>query len=114
MLPQHVLEEEGYYVKGKTEAERNGLVADAEALAEAGAFAIVLELVAPETAREMTKRIAIPTIGIGAGPGCDGEILVVTDLLGTSPGDIPRHVKKSRGFGEQMRAAAGRRPVHAS
>ena len=106
MLPQHVLEEEGYYVKGKTEAERNGLVADAEALAEAGAFAIVLELVAPETAREMTKRIAIPTIGIGAGPECDGEILVVTDLLGTSPGDIPRHVKKSRGFGEQMRAAA--------
>jgi 3-methyl-2-oxobutanoate hydroxymethyltransferase len=105
MLPQHVLEEKGYHVKGKTDADRNGLVADAEALAEAGAFAIVLELVAAETAREMTGRIAIPTIGIGAGPDCDGEILVVTDLLGTSPGDIPRHVKRSWRLGEQMRAA---------
>ena len=105
MLPQSVLEEKGYHVKGKTDAERASLLADAQALAQAGAFAIVLELVTPPVAREITRQIPIPTIGIGAGPDCDGEILVVTDLLGTSPGPIPRHVKKSWRFGEQMRAA---------
>ena len=105
MLPQHVLEEKGSHVKGKTDAEKAGLVADAEALAEAGAFAVVLELVAAAVAREITRAVAIPTIGIGAGPDCDGEILVVTDLLGTSPGDVPRHVKKSAGLEKQMRAA---------
>jgi 3-methyl-2-oxobutanoate hydroxymethyltransferase len=105
MLPQSVLEEKGYHVKGKTEAERNSLLADAEALADAGAFALVLELVLPAVAREITQKISIPTLGIGAGPGCDGEILVVTDLLGTSPGDIPRHVKKSSRLSEQMATA---------
>jgi 3-methyl-2-oxobutanoate hydroxymethyltransferase len=78
---------------------------DAAALESAGAFAIVLELVTPALAREISSRISIPTIGIGSGPGCDGEILVTTDLLGTSPGFIPKHVKKSRHFSEQMRAA---------
>jgi len=105
MLPQSVLEEKGYHVKGKTGQERAGLLADAQSLAQAGAFAVVLELVTPPVAREITQNIPIPTIGIGAGPDCDGEILVVTDLLGTSPGDVPRHVKNSRHFGEQMRAA---------
>jgi 3-methyl-2-oxobutanoate hydroxymethyltransferase len=105
MLPQSVLEEKGYHVKGKTDAERRGLLADAEALAEAGAFAVVLELVTPPAAREITRAIPIPTIGIGAGRDCDGEILVVTDLWGTSPGDIPRHVKKSWRLSEQMGAA---------
>jgi len=105
MLPQSVLEEKGYHVKGKTETERRGLLADAEALAGAGAFAVVLELVTPPVAREITQKIPIPTIGIGAGRDCDGEILVVTDLLGTSPGDIPRHVKKSWRLSEQMGAA---------
>jgi 3-methyl-2-oxobutanoate hydroxymethyltransferase len=106
MLPQNVLEEKGYHVKGKTDTERAGLLADAQALAEAGAFAVVLELVTPPVAREITQAIPIPTIGIGAGPDCDGEILVVTDLFGTSPGGVPRHVKKNLRFGEQMRAAA--------
>jgi len=64
-----------------------------------------LELVTPPVAREITRQIPIPTIGIGAGPDCDGQILVVTDLLGTSPDYIPRHVKKCRHLGEQMRAA---------
>jgi 3-methyl-2-oxobutanoate hydroxymethyltransferase len=105
MLPQNVLEEKGYHVKGKTDAERTSLLADAQALAEAGAFALVLELVTPPVAREITQQIPIPTIGIGAGPDCDGQILVVTDLLGTSPGEIPRHVKKCRRMGEQMRVA---------
>ena len=105
MLPQSVLEEKGYHVKGKTDAERINLLADAEALAQAGAFAIVLELVTPRVAREISLAIPIPTIGIGSGPDCDGQVLVVTDLLGTSPGDIPRHVKKTWHLGEQMRAA---------
>jgi 3-methyl-2-oxobutanoate hydroxymethyltransferase len=105
MLPQNAVLEGGYHVKGKTEAERQGLIADALAVAEAGAFAIVLELVAAPVAAEITGRISIPTIGIGSGPGCDGEILVTTDLLGTSPGFIPKHVKKSWRFAEQMRAA---------
>jgi 3-methyl-2-oxobutanoate hydroxymethyltransferase len=105
MLPQNVIEEKGYHVKGKTEAERDALLADAAALADAGAFAVVLELVTPAVAREISQKISVPTIGIGAGPDCDGEILVVTDLLGTSPGAIPRHVKKSARLSEQISAA---------
>ncbi len=105
MLPQNAVAEGGYHVKGKNEPERLGLIADAMALSEAGAFAIVLELVTAPVAREITAAVSVPTIGIGSGPGCDGEILVTTDLLGTSPNFIPRHVKKNWGFAEQMRAA---------
>ncbi len=105
MLPQNAPAEGGYRVKGKTPEERANLIADALALAEAGACAIVLELVTPAVAKEITAKIPVPTIGIGAGPDCDGEILVTTDLLGTSPGPIPRHVKKHWHLAEQMRAA---------
>src|SRR5271168_114710 len=80
MLPQHVLEEGGYKIKGKPEAEHLQLVADARALAEAGAFAVVLELVTAPVAREISSLISIPTIGIGSGPDCDGQILVTPDL----------------------------------
>jgi 3-methyl-2-oxobutanoate hydroxymethyltransferase len=106
MLPQHVIEERGYRIKGKSEEERQALLADATALADAGAFAIVLELVKPVVAAEITRSISIPTIGIGSGADCDGEILVTTDLLGTSPDYIPKHVKKNWRLGEQIRAAA--------
>lgn len=105
MLPQNVIIEGGYRIKGKTPEERADLIADAVALAEAGAFAVVLELVTPAVAKEITQKIPIPTIGIGSGTECDGEILVTTDLLGTSPGPIPRHVKKHWNFSEQMSAA---------
>lgn len=105
MLPQHVAEEGGYHIKGKTEAERQKLIADAEALAEAGAFAIVLELVTPPVAREVTQQISIPTIGIGAGPDCDGQILVTPDLLGLLPWYSLKHVKPKLNGAEQMRAA---------
>jgi 3-methyl-2-oxobutanoate hydroxymethyltransferase len=105
MLPQNAVVEGGYHVKGKQEEERLGLIADAQALAEAGAFGIVLELVTASVAREITAQVAIPTLGIGSGPHCDGEILVTTDLLGTSPGHTPRHVKKSWHLSEQIRAA---------
>src|ERR1051326_4682276 len=79
MLPQSVREEGGYHVKGKTESEREALLADAIALSDAGAFAIVLELVAPAVAGEITRHVPIPTIGIGSGAECDGQILVTAD-----------------------------------
>lgn len=104
MLPQHVLEEGGYHIKGKQELERQNLLADAQALAGAGAFAIVLELVTAPVAAEISQNISIPTIGIGSGKSCDGEILVVSDLLGTSL-YIPKHVKNNAHLGDQMRTA---------
>ncbi len=104
MLPQHVHEEGGYRVKGKKEAEHQALVADADALVAAGAFAIVLELVAPPVAREISRRVPIPTIGIGAGPDCDGQILVTPDLLGMLPWFSLKHVKRRLNAAEQMRA----------
>ncbi|MCX6903428.1 MAG: 3-methyl-2-oxobutanoate hydroxymethyltransferase [Verrucomicrobia bacterium] len=107
MLPQSVREEGGYHIKGKTEAEHQALLADAEALVQAGAFAVVLELVTPPVAAEMTRHIPIPTIGIGSGNACDGQILVITDLLGTSPDYIPKHVRKCAHLAEPMRAMIG-------
>ena len=105
MLPQSVREEGGYHVKGKEESEREALLADARGLAEAGAFAIVLELVAPPVAKEITQTIPVPTIGIGSGPDCDGQILVTTDLLGTFPWFTPKFVKPRLNAADQMRAA---------
>jgi 3-methyl-2-oxobutanoate hydroxymethyltransferase len=105
MLPQNAVVEGGYRIKGKTAEERSNLLADAMALADAGAFGIVLELVTPPVAREITAQVPIPTIGIGSGSECDGEILVTTDLLGTSPGMVPRHVKKNWHLAEQIGAA---------
>lgn len=108
MLPQHVREEGGYRIKGRDEAGRRALLGEADALVEAGAFALVLELVTPPVAREITRRIPIPTIGIGSGPDCDGQILVTTDLLGTSPDYIPKHVKLRGDLGAQARELVGR------
>ncbi|MCZ7639415.1 MAG: 3-methyl-2-oxobutanoate hydroxymethyltransferase [Verrucomicrobia bacterium] len=105
MLPQHVREEGGYHIKGRREPERRALLADAEALAEAGAFAMVLELVAPPVAAEITRTVPIPTIGIGSGPDCDGQILVINDLVGTFPWFTPRFVQPRLNAFEQMRAA---------
>jgi 3-methyl-2-oxobutanoate hydroxymethyltransferase len=105
MLPQHVREEGGYRIKGKTRSEREALLADAEALVEAGAFAIVLEIVSPAVAKELTAQISVPTIGIGSGADCDGQILVTNDLLGTFPWFTPRFVKPRLNAAEQMRAA---------
>ena len=103
MLPQHVREEGGYHVKGKVDAERDALLADAQALADAGAFGIVLELVSPPVAAELTRQIPVPTIGIGSGPDCDGQILVTPDLLGTFPWFTPKFVKPKLNAAEQMR-----------
>jgi 3-methyl-2-oxobutanoate hydroxymethyltransferase len=105
MLPQHVLEEGGYKIKGKTDAERQGLIDDAMALSEAGAFAIVLELVKSDVAQEITRRVPVPTIGIGSGPHCDGQILVTHDLIGTFPWFTPRFVKPRMNAAEQIKTA---------
>lgn len=102
MLPQSVIEEGGYHIKGRNEAEKEKLLADAIALDGAGVFAIVLELVYPSVAAEITKRVKASTIGIGSGIECDGQILVSTDLFGTSPGFIPKHVKIRGNLGDQM------------
>ena len=105
MLPQHVLEEGGYHVKGKNDAEYQALIEDARALAAAGAFAIVLELVTPPVAREISALIPIPTIGIGSGPDCDGQILVTHDLIGTFPWFTPRFVKPRANCAAEIKSA---------
>ena len=96
MTPQSVNAFGGFKVQGKTEAAARALLEDVAALEDAGAFAVVLELVPAELARLATERSAIPTIGIGAGPDCDGEVQVLYDILGLSD-FTPRH---SRHFGE--------------
>jgi len=105
MLPQHVVEEGGYRVKGKKETEQQALLEDAQALAEAGAFAIVLELVTPSFAGEITRRLPIPTLSIGSGPDCDGQILVTYDLVGLFPWFTPRFVKPRTSCAAEIKAA---------
>ncbi len=103
MLPQSVREEGGNRIKGKSDAEREALLADAAALAEAGAFAVVLELVTPPVAKAISQAIAIPTIGIGSGPDCDGQILVTHDLLGMFPWFTPKFVRPKLDVAGQIR-----------
>lgn len=105
MLPQHAVEEGGYHVKGKQGAERQALLDDARALADAGAFAVVLELVTPPVAKELCQALTIPTIGIGSGEGCDGQILVIHDLVGTFPWFKPRFVKPRANCAAEIKAA---------
>jgi 3-methyl-2-oxobutanoate hydroxymethyltransferase len=106
MLPQHVVEEGGKYrIKGKTDEQHAALLADADALVAAGAFAVVLELVTPPVAKELTDRLPIPTIGIGSGPDCDGQILVTHDLVGAFPWFTPRFVTPKARTGEAIRQA---------
>jgi len=105
MLPQSVREEGGYRVKGKREDEHQTLIEDAKLLAEAGVFAIVLELVTPPVAKEMSAKIQIPTIGIGSGDGCDGQILVTHDLVGMFPWFRPRFVQPLANCGTEIKTA---------
>ncbi len=89
LRPQSIHSLGGYCVQ----RNREELLADAKAAESSGAFAIVLECIPAEIASEITATLSIPTIGIGAGSGCDGQILVMHDLLGLTPGRMPRHVK---------------------
>lgn len=105
MLPQSVREEGGYRIKGKREDEHQTLIEDAKLLAEAGVFAIVLELVTPPVASEISARIPVPTIGIGSGDGCDGQILVTHDLVGMFPWFRPRFVQPLADCGAEIKSA---------
>jgi 3-methyl-2-oxobutanoate hydroxymethyltransferase len=106
MLPQSVREEGGYKVKGRRPAEAEQLLEDARAVEAAGAFSVVLEIVAAETARRITAAIGIPTIGIGSGEHCDGQILVTHDLIGLYPWFTPKFVSPVAQVAEEIRRAA--------
>jgi 3-methyl-2-oxobutanoate hydroxymethyltransferase len=106
MLPQSVREEGGYKVKGRTQAEAEALLRDAAAVEKAGTFAVVLEIVAAETARRITDALEIPTIGIGSGSHCDGQILVTHDLIGLFPWFTPKFVSPEARVADDIRRAA--------
>ena len=104
LLPQSV-KETGYKVQGKTDESARKLMDDALALEQAGAFAIVLECVPAELAQKITAALKVPTIGIGAGPDCDGQVLVFTDVLGMGHGHVPGFVKKFADLKPQIQNA---------
>lgn len=93
MTPQSVNQYGGYKVQGKAKDRAKALLVDAKALEAAGAFAVVLEAIPALLAKTITAALSIPTIGIGAGPDCDGQVLVVYDLLGMFDGFVPKFVK---------------------
>jgi 3-methyl-2-oxobutanoate hydroxymethyltransferase len=95
----------GMRVQGRSVTAARQLIEDARALEAAGAFAVVLELVPEELARAVTDRLRIPTIGIGAGGGCDGQVQVVHDMLGLYNDFIPKHTKRFRDVGNEIRDA---------
>jgi len=94
LTPQSVLSMGGYRVQGRDEATADALRREAEALAAAGVFSIVLEGIPAPLAARITEAVEVPTIGIGAGAGCDGQVLVIHDLLGMLPGPVPRFVRR--------------------
>ena len=105
LTPQNVNVMGGFKTQGRTKDQWPQIEADARALAEAGAFAIVLEGMAAELADKISAGIAVPTIGIGASAGCDGQILVTEDMLGLSP-SVPKFVKEFAGLGQKIAEAA--------
>ena len=94
LTPQSVHRFGGYRVQGKAREQAAQLLRDAQALEEAGAYAVVLELIPAPLARIITQRLTIPTIGIGAGPHCDGQVQVLHDMLGLYPDFVPKHTKQ--------------------
>lgn len=121
LTPQSIRAMGGYKVQGRLPAEAEALLADAEVLAAAGVFGIVLECVPHELAARITAQVAVPTIGIGAGPACDGQVLVTNDMLGIASSVAPSFVKQYAEVGSVMKTAfeayrddvsAGRFPVH--
>jgi 3-methyl-2-oxobutanoate hydroxymethyltransferase len=108
LTPQSVHVMGGYRVQGKKSDEVRALVDDARALQEAGIFALVLEGMPAPAARAVSAAIDIPTIGIGAGPDCDGQVLVLHDLIGLTEGTPPRFVRRYAAVGEVIADAARR------
>ena len=105
MLPQSVREEGGYKVKGRTQSEADALINDARAVEQAGAFSVVLEIVMSKIAEQITSAIDIPTIGIGSGEHCDGQILVTHDLIGLFPWFTPKFVSPEARVADEIRKA---------
>ena len=108
LTPQSVNVFGGHKVQGKTEAAARKLLADAAAVESAGAFAVVIEGVPAKLAELITQRLSVPTIGIGAGAACDGQVLVYQDMLGMYADFTPKFVKKFANVGEVMKAAFAR------
>jgi 3-methyl-2-oxobutanoate hydroxymethyltransferase len=94
LTPQSIHQFGGFKMQGKTPEAAANLLADAKALEEAGVFAIVLETIPANLARLITDKISIPTIGIGAGPECDGQVQVINDILGSFADFVPKHAKQ--------------------
>ncbi|RKY15302.1 MAG: 3-methyl-2-oxobutanoate hydroxymethyltransferase [Planctomycetota bacterium] len=105
LTPQAVNQLGGFRVQGRSKDSARKLIADALAVQEAGAFAVVLELVPAELSRAITERLSIPTIGIGAGPYTSGEIQVITDVIGLTQGFTPRHARRFGEVGEALSQA---------
>ena len=105
LTPQSVHKLGGFKVQGRGDAARRALLQSARDLEEAGAFSLVLECVPTELAREVSEALEIPTIGIGAGPHCDGQVLVIHDLLGLEDRIVPKFVRRYAELGKTARAA---------
>ncbi len=105
LTPQSAGSLGGFRVQGRDLASARAILADAEAVAAAGAYALVVEAVPSELGELVTARVRIPTLGIGAGPGCDGQVLVVSDLLGLEDRIAPKFAKRYAELGEATRAA---------
>jgi 3-methyl-2-oxobutanoate hydroxymethyltransferase len=107
LTPQSYHQLGGFKVQGRDQGASSRLIADAKALEQAGAYAIVLEGIPAEVASEITKAVTIPTIGIGAGNGCDGQVLVIYDLLGMDDSFKPKFVRRYESFATRIRTAVG-------
>ena len=105
LTPQSVHQLSGYRVQGRDE-QAHQIVKDAKDLQAAGIFALVLEAVPAALAEEITTSLEVPTIGIGAGPACDAQVLVYQDMMGITPGKLPRFVKRYAQLGDDIRRAA--------
>jgi len=105
LTPQSVYQMGGYKIQGRGEEGLRALLDDARAVQDAGAYSIVLEGVPMEAARRVTQELAIPTIGIGAGPHCDGQVLVLNDMLGMFDQFVPKFVKRYAELGKEMERA---------
>jgi 3-methyl-2-oxobutanoate hydroxymethyltransferase len=106
LLPQHIHKLGGFRAVGKQRDEAERLLDDAHTLQDAGAFALVLECIPADLARRVTNELTIPTIGIGAGPHCDGQVLVSYDAFGLYQGSVPRFVKQYADLGSAMMESA--------
>ncbi len=106
LTPQSVHQFGGYRVQGRSEEQADAIVRWAKEIEEAGAFSLVLEAVPSELAARVTGQLSIPTIGIGAGPGCDGQVLVIHDLIGLTGGHVPKFVKQYASVRDDIASAA--------